>query len=293
MTVAGRSAREGWIRWVAFFCALISVATTFGIVWTLLGQALPFFRAVPLGSFLGGVEWRPTAEPPAFGILPLVAGTLLVTAGAGLIAIPLGLLVAIYLSEYAHPRVRGFLKPALELLAGIPTVVYGYLGLFLVTPALKRIWPETQTTNAAAGAIVVGIMILPFVSSLCEDALEGVPKGLREAAIGLGSTKAETIARIVLPSAMSRVMASFILALSRAMGETMAVALAAGANPNLTFDPRRSVETMSAFIVSTSEGDAAAGTTRYTSLFAVAVVLFFMTLLMHVLAGRTIRRIRG
>jgi phosphate transport system permease protein len=293
MTVAGRASREGWIRWVAFFCALISVATTFGIVWTLLSQALPFFRAVPLGSFLGGVEWRPTAEPPAFGILPLVAGTLLVTVGAGLIAIPLGLLVAIYLSEYAHPRIRGFLKPALELLAGIPTVVYGYLGLFLVTPALKQIWPETQTTNAAAGAIVVGIMILPFVSSLCEDALEAVPKGLREAAIGLGSTKGETIARIVLPSSMSRVMASFILALSRAMGETMAVALAAGANPNLTFDPRRSVETMSAFIVSTSEGDAAAGTTKYTSLFAVAVVLFFLTLLMHVAAGRAIRRIRG
>lgn len=288
----GRAVREGGVRWFAFACALISIVTTFGIVWTLLGSALPFFRSVPIFSFLAGTEWRPSATPAAYGVLPLVCGTLLVTVGAGLIAVPLGLLSAIYLSEYAHPRVRGVLKPALELLAGIPTVVYGYLGLFLVTPALKKVWPDTQATNAAAGAIVVGIMILPLVSSLCEDALAAVPKHLREAGYGLGSTKRETITKIVVPSALSGIMASFILALSRALGETMAVTLAAGSNPTLTLDPRQSVQTMTAYIVSTSEGDAATGTTKYASLFAVGVVLFAFTMLMNYAAQRFVRRYR-
>ncbi len=289
MTRAER--REEGVRLVGFLCALVSVATTFGIVWTLLRGAAPFFRAVPLGSFLGGVEWRPTASPPSFGVLPLVAGTLVVTAGAGLLAMPLSLLGAIYLREYARNPVRRILKPALELLAGIPAVVYGYLGLYLVTPELRRIWPETQATNAAAGAIVVGIMILPIVSSLCEEALGAVPAGLREAADGLGSTRCETVLKVVLPSARRGILAAFILAIARALGETIAVALAAGSNPSLTLDPRRSVETMSAFIVSASEGDAATGTTKYTSLFAVGAALFALTLGLNVLAGRLVRRL--
>ena len=287
-----RGLREGGVRWFAFLCALVSVATTFGIVWTLVGQAAPFFRTVPLGEFLGGAEWRPGAKSPAFGVLPLVCGTLLVTAGAGLIAGPLGVLTAIYLREYARPGVRRLLKPALELLAGIPTVVYGYLGLFLVTPFLKSVWPQTQATNAAAGAIVVGIMILPLVSSLCEEALAAVPRDLREAGYGLGATKRETILEIVLPSARGGIAASLILALSRAVGETMAVALAAGSNPNLTIDPRRSVETMAAAIVNAAEGDAAAGTPQYTALFAVGLALFVLTLSLNVVASRLVRRVR-
>lgn len=289
MTV--RAVREEGVRLFALLCGLVSVVTTFGIVWTLLSQAVPFFHAVPLGSFLGGTEWRPSASPPAFGVLPLVVGTLLVTLGAGLLAMPVGLLSAIYLREYARPEVRRVLKPALELLAGIPAVVYGYVGLFLVTPRLQAIWPETQATNAAAGAIVVGIMILPIVSSLCEEALNAVPRGLREAADGLGSTKVETVLKVVLPSARRGIAAAFVLAVSRALGETMAVALAAGSNPNLTLDPRRSVQTMSAYIVSASEGDAATGTTKYTSLFAVGAALFVLTLGLNVFASRLVRRL--
>ncbi len=283
---------EGGVRGFAFLCALVSVATTFGIVWTLVGQAAPFFRLVPLGAFLGGAEWRPSASPPAFGVLPLVWGTVLVAAGAGLLATPLGLLTAIYLGEYARPEVRRFLKPALELLAGIPTVVYGYLGLFMITPFLKSIWPETQATNALAGMVVVGIMILPLVSSLCEEALGAVPQGLREAGYGLGATKRETIVEIVLPSARGGIAASLILALSRALGETMAVALAAGSNPSLTLDPRRSVETMAAAIVNAAEGDAATGSPQYTALFAVGLALFVLTLFLNVAARRLVRGLR-
>lgn len=257
----------------------------------LLRGAVPFFHDVSPARFLGGTEWRPTANPPAFGILPLAMGTLVVTVGAGLLAMPVGLLSAVYLREYARAPVRRRLKPALETLAGIPAVVYGYLGLYLVTPELRRILPGTQATNAASGAIVVGIMILPIVSSLCEEALGAVPTGLREAAYGLGSTKAETVVRVVLPSARRGILAAFVLGASRALGETIAVALAAGSSPNLTLDPRRSVETMSAFIVSASEGDAATGTTKYTALFAVGAALFALTLGMNVLATRLVRRL--
>jgi phosphate transport system permease protein len=287
-----RAVREGLVRWFCFACAILSVVTTFGIVTVLLVQAIPFFRSVPAVDFFTGTVWKPTPEPGQFGILPLISGTLMITIGAGLIAIPLGLLSAIYLAEYSHSRVRKYLKPMLELLAGIPTVVYGYLGLFLVTPLLRHLIPDIQSSNAAAGAIVVGIMILPLVSSLCEDALSAVPKALREGAYGLGATKMEVTTKIVVPAALSGIMASFILALSRALGETMAVTLAAGSNPDLTLNPAKSIETMTAYIVTTASGDAATGSVRYTSIFAVGVTLFAFTMVMNLIAVRLVRRFR-
>ena len=283
--------REPGVRLFAGLCALISVLTTAGIVWTLLRGAVPFFRVVPPLRFAFGTEWHPGGNPPAYGVLPLAWGTLVVTTGAGLLAMPLGLLAAIYLREIARPAARRVLKPMLETLAGIPAVVYGYLGLTVVTPALRHVWPETQATNALAGAIVVGIMVLPVVSSLCEEALGAVPRGLRDAADGLGSTRTETTLRIVLPSARRGILAAFVLAVSRALGETIAVALAAGSSPSLSLDPRRSVETMGAFIVSTSEGDAATGSTKYTALFAVGAALFALTLALNLIASRLVRRL--
>ena len=264
-----RGLKEGGIKWFTFCCALISVLTTFGIIYVLISQSIPFFQKVSIASFVTGKEWRPSSHPPQFGVLPLVTGTLMITVGAGIIAIPLGLLSAIFLSEYSPPKLRGVLKPALEMLAGIPTVVYGYFGLFFVTPLLAKVWPDIQSSNAASGAVVVGIMILPLVSSLCEDAIRAVPKPLREGAFGLGSTKMEVMTKIVTPAALSGIMASFILALSRALGETMAVTLAAGANPQLTLNPAKAIETMTAFIVTTTRGDAPAGSAMYDSLLAV------------------------
>jgi phosphate transport system permease protein len=216
----------------------------------------------------------------------------MITIGAGIVAIPIGLLTAIFLSEYAPKWMRQILKPALELLAGIPTVVYGYFGLFFVTPMLKPMLPALKSSNALSGAIVVGIMILPLVSSLCEDALRAVPKALREAAYGVGATKMEVITKTVVPAALSGVMAAFILALSRALGETMAVALAAGSNPQLTFNPTESIQTMTAYIVSTAKGDAPYGTVKYNSLFAVGITLFIFTLALNLVASRLVKKFR-
>lgn len=287
-----RGMQEGVAKWLCFAAALVSVVTTFGIVAVLLGQSAPFFQKVPITAFLGGTEWRPTPEPGLFGVLPLITGTLMITVGAGVIAVPIGLLSAIFLSEYAPSRLRNVLKPALELLAGIPTVVYGYLGLFLVTPILRKAIPDIQASNALAGAIVVGIMILPLVSSLCEDAISAVPKAMREGAYGLGATKMEVTTRTVVPAALSGIMASFILALSRALGETMAVTLAAGSTPNLTLNPARQIETMTAYIVNTASGDAEAGSVRYTSIFAVGVTLFVFTMAMNLVATKLVKRFR-
>ncbi len=287
-----RGVSENIVKWLCFACALVSIITTFGIVYVLLSQSLPFFREVSPVKFFTGTVWAPTPEPGKFGVLPLITGTLMITVGAGIIAVPLGLLSAIFLSEYASKRIRGFLKPTLELLAGIPTVVYGYFGIFFVTPLLRHFIPEIQSSNAASGAIVVGIMILPLVSSLCEDALTAVPLALREGAYGLGATKMEVTTKIVVPAALSGVMASFILALSRALGETMAVTLAAGSDPVLTFNPAKAIETMTAYIVSTSKGDAGVGTIRYNSIFAVGVTLFFFTMVMNLIATRLVKKFR-
>jgi phosphate transport system permease protein len=286
------SARVRWKESAILVCALLSIATTFGIVFVLLRESILFFREVSFAEFFTGTNWSPTIKPESYGVLPLVAGTLQITVGAGLIALPLGLLAAIYLSEYARASVRNVLKPLLEILAGIPTVVYGYFGLFFVTPMLRNFFPSVEVFNAASGFIVVGIMILPLVSSLCEDAITAVPKSLREGAYGLGSTKFEVTTKIVVPGALSGIMAAFMLALARAVGETMAVTLACGSTPKLTLNPAESIETMTAYIVRISKGDTPAGTTTYYTLFAVGITLFAMTLVMNVLSQKLVKRFR-
>ena len=285
--------QEAGVRLLTFTCALVSVITTLGIIYVLAEETAQFFTKVSIIEFFTGTRWAPLFKPASFGILPLACGTFLVALGAGLFALPLGLLSAIYLSEYASPRVRHSLKPALEILAGIPTVVYGYFGVVFVTPLLRSIFPNVEVFNAASGAIVVGIMILPLVSSLCEDALTAVPRSLREGAYAMGATKMEVTLRVVVPAALSGIMASFILALSRAVGETMAVTLAAGATPKLTLDPTESIQTMTAYIVQVSLGDTPVGTREYQTIFAVGMTLFVVTLLMNLLAIRLVKRFRN
>ncbi|MDX2065754.1 MAG: phosphate ABC transporter permease subunit PstC [Fimbriimonadaceae bacterium] len=292
--VPTRLPHERVIRAVCFLCAAISIATTIGIILTLGTQAVEFFTKtkVSLGEFLTGTEWSPNFLDPKFGVLPLVCGTLLITVGACVVAVPLGLLTAIYLAEYAQPQVRRIVKPVLELLAGIPTVVYGYVALIHLTPLLRKVIPDLQIFNALSGSIVVGIMILPLVSSLCEDAISAVPRGLREGGYGLGSTKLEVTMRIVLPSALSGIMAGFILAISRAIGETMAVSLAAGQRPTLTTDYRQSIETMTAYIVQVSKGDTPSGSVESLTVFAVGAALFVVTFSLNILAQWLVRKYR-
>ncbi len=287
-----QSGKERFIRYLCLASALISIFTTAAIIVILVGESLGFFREVGLREFLFGTKWEPNAATPKFGVLPLLTGTLVITIGSALIAVPLGLLTAVFMSEYAPKRVRNILKPALELLAGIPTVVYGYLALNLITPLLKHVIPNLRPTNALAGAIVVGIMILPLVSSLCEDAISSVPRGLREGAYGLGATKLEVTTKIVVPAALSGIMAAFILALSRAIGETMAVTLASGSTPNLTLNPAESIQTMTSYIVNTSKGDLPAHSLKFSTIFAVGVSLFVMTMLMNMLASYLVRKFR-
>ncbi len=284
---------ENSIWGVSFLCALVSIATTLGILFVLSREAYEFFNRVSPLVFFSSTRWAPLFNPPDYGILPLVCGTALIAVGAGLFALPLGLLSAIFMSEYASPRLRSTLKPLLEILAGIPTVVYGYFGLFFITPILRKVFPSVEVFNAASGAIVVGIMILPLVSSLCEDALTAVPRSLREGAYGLGATKMEVSLKIVTPAALSGIVASFILAISRAVGETMAVTLAAGATPKLTLNPAESIQTMTAYIVQISKGDTPAGTPEYYSIYAVGVTLFLATLFMNIMAHRLVKRFRN
>ena len=293
-----RSLVEGGVWVFLLFCTMISVLTTAGIITVLGVESFGFFRksGVSLLDFLAGMELRPDASPPRFGIFPLIWGTFVVAAGSSLVALPIGLLSAIYLSEYAPRRVRGALKPALELLAGIPSIVYGYLALLLVTPALKAVLEplgfHVETFNALSACIVVGVMIIPMVSSLSEDVLSAVPLALREAGYALGATKFEVSTRVVLPAALSGVVASFILAISRAIGETMAVVLAAGMRPQVTLNPLTSVETMTAYIVAVFGGEASYGSVEFLSLFAVGMSLFVITLTLNVLSGLVLRRYR-
>ena len=260
-----------------FLCALLSVGTTVGIIGILTVETAAFLREVPILDFLFGTEWTPLFSVPQFGVLPLVAGTALVSVIAMLVALPMGLLSAIYLSEYANSRVRRVLKPVLELLAGVPTVVYGYFALLFVTPILQGYLPQLATANALSPGIVMGIMILPLVSSLSEDAMRAVPNGLREGSYALGATKMQTSLRVVVPAAFSGITAAFILAVSRAVGETMIVAIAAGQQPNLTWNPTEQVETMTAYIVQVSLGDTPQGTLEYRTIFAVGMLLFIGT----------------
>ena len=272
-----------------FLCALLSVVTTAGIIWVLARETLNFFRQVSVVSFLTGTQWTPLFQPSSFGVLPLVGGTLMIVVGAALVAIPLGLGTGIFLSEYASARLRGILKPVLEILAGIPTVVYGYFALTFVTPQLGRIFPSIQIFNAASASIVVGVMILPMIASLCDDALRAVPQALRHAGYALGATRLEVSTRVVLPGAFSGVLASFVLALSRAIGETMAVTLAAGATPRLTANPLESIQTMTAYIVQVSLGDTPAGSMAYLTVYAVGMLLFMITLAMNLIGNRILR----
>jgi phosphate transport system permease protein len=279
-------------------CALITVLTTVGIILVLSIQSWEFFRTTHVSpfAFLFGTELKPDALSPKFGIVPLIWGTFMIAAGSSVIALPIGLLSAIYLSEYAPRALRAVLKPALELLAGIPTIVYGYLALLLVTPLLKRAFEplgvRVETFNALSACIVVGVMIIPLVSSMSEDVLSAVPRGLREAAYGLGATKFEVSTRIVLPAGLSGVFASFILALSRAVGETMAVVLASGMRPQITLNPLTSVETMTTYIVQIISGDAPYGTPKYLSLFAVGLTLFCVTFVLNIISGIVLRHFR-
>ena len=270
----------------------MSIFTTVGIVSVLIFEAALFFQEVSIFEFLTGTRWTPLFASKHFGILPLVTGTLLTSVGAMLVALPLGLLSAIYLSEYAPDPLRRALKPVLEVLAGIPTVVYGYFALLFVTPLLRGISDNISVFNGLSAAIVMGIMILPMVSSLSEDAMRSVPRSLREGAYALGSTKLEVSTRVVIPAALSGIVAAFILAMSRAIGETMIVTVAAGQNPNFTLNPFVPIETMTAYIVQVSMGDTPTGTLEFKTIFAVALSLFVITLGMNLLSQFIVRRFR-
>lgn len=255
-------------------------------------ETINFFKQVSVWDFLTGTRWSPILKPTSYGVLPLVVGTLLVSTIAMAVALPAGLGAAIFLSEYAPDRVRRIIKPILEVLAGIPTVVYGYFALTFVTPQLQALIPDLLVFNALSAGLVMGIMIIPMVSSLSEDAMVAVPRSLREAAYALGATRFEVALRVVVPAALSGIIASFILGLSRAIGETMLVTIAAGATPRMTFNPIESIQTMTAFIVQLSLGEAARGSPEYNAIFAVGFLLFVMTLLMNVLGHFAVTRWR-
>ncbi len=281
-----------------FVCAVLSVAVTVGIVAVLLVDTVQFFRHSSLVEFLTGTVWAPgqgAGEDGRYGLLPLLNGTLMIGLGSLVVGLPLGLLTAIYLSEYASRRVRGVLKPTLEILAGIPTVVVGFFALQFVTPSLLRpILGEERVFifNAAAGSIAVGLMILPIIASISEDAMRAVPASLREAAFGLGASRRQVSLRVVVPAALSGIAASVILGLSRAVGETMAVTIAAGNSPKLTWNYFESIQTLTASIAQTVQGEVAAGTARYDALFALGMTLFLMTLAMNLISARIVRRFR-
>ncbi len=276
---------EPAIEWALFLCALLSIGTTIGIIVVLAVETWEFLREVPIAEFLFGTEWTPLFAMPRFGVLPLVIGTALVSSIAMIVALPMGLLSAIYLSEYADPRVRRTVKPILEVLAGVPTVVYGYFALLFVTPLLQRFIPDLAGFNALGPGIVMGIMILPLVSSLAEDAMQGVPRGLREGSHALGATKMQTSLKVVVPAAFSGITAAFILAVSRAIGETMIVAIAAGQQPRLTLNPLVPIETMTAYIVQVSLGDTPQGTLEYRTIFAVGMLLFLGTFMLNLVSA--------
>ncbi len=268
---------EWIIERLLFLCAALSVLTTAGIIVVLAVETYEFLRDVSIVEFLTGTEWTPLFANQHFGVLPLVAGTMLVSAIAMVVALPMGLLSAIYLSEYSPSGFRRVVKPILEILAGVPTVVYGYFALTFVTPLLQQVFPALSGFNALSPGLVMGLMILPLVSSLSEDAMRAVPRGLREGSYALGATRMQTALKVVVPAAFSGITAAFILAVSRAIGETMIVAIAAGQQPRLTGNPFVPIETMTAYIVQVSLGDTPQGTIEYRTIFAVGMLLFLMT----------------
>lgn len=283
---------ERLIRGFLFFCAAVSILTTAGIIVVLGTESAGFFKEVSLLEFFTGTEWQPSIGK--FGIAPLFTATLTTSLTAMAVALPLGLAVAIYLAEYARPKVRETLKPVLEVLAGVPTVAYGYFALTVVTPFLRGILGQenVEVYNTLSAGLVMGVLILPLISSMCEDALSSVPGSLREAAYAMGATKLETSVKIIVPAAFSGIAAAFILGLSRAVGETMIVALAAGAGPRLTLNPLRSAETMTGHIVRISGGDLSYDSMDYRSLFAIALVLFVSTLFLNILSRSIVKKYR-
>ncbi|WLR60533.1 phosphate ABC transporter permease subunit PstC [Guptibacillus hwajinpoensis] len=284
---------EKLVPGLLLLCAIISVLTTLGIVFTLIVETVTFFNNVSIVEFFTNKDWYPFFESdPDYGIWPLISGTLMITGIAMLVAIPFGLAAAIYLSEYASDRVRRFIKPILEVLAGIPTIVYGFFALTFVTPVLQNIIPSLPVFNALSPGIVIGIMIIPMIASLSEDAMSSVPNAIREGALGVGATRFEVAVKVVLPAALSGIIASFVLAISRAIGETMIVTVAGGATPKLTLDVTESIQTMTSYIVQVSLGDAGFGTTIYYSIYAVGMTLFLFTLIMNLIAQYISRRFR-
>lgn len=290
---------------VLFACSTVSIVVTAAILVVLLietvipfGEEKPFFAQVSIVEFLTATEWTPTFSIKHFGVLPLVCGTFLVAFIAALVGLPMGMLSAIYLAEYSSPRTRSIVKPILEVLSGLPTVVYGYFALIFVTPYIVQpvfhrwLGLEVDATNALSAGIVMGLMIMPMVCSLSEDALRAVPRSLREAGYALGSTKYDVSLKVVVPAALSGIVAAFLLALARAIGETMLVAIAAGNSPRMTLNPLSSIQTMTTFIVNTTKGDTPSGTIEYKSLYAVALCLFVMTFLMNVISHQVMRRYR-
>ena len=285
--------REGPVASILWTCAFVSIATTVAIIGILSYETYAFAREVSLLRLVADTQWTPLFVDKHFGIWPLLAGTMLTTVIAMAIALPLGLLSAIYMAEFATPRARRILKPTLELLAGVPTIVYGYFALVVLTPLLQRIVPGLAGFNALSPGLVMGVMIVPMVSSLSEDALSSVPNTLKEGAYALGATRLGTLFKVSLPSASSGIVAAIILAMSRAVGETMIVAIAAGQQPRLTLDPRVPVETMTAYIVQVGMGDVPTGTLEYGTIFVVGAVLFCMTFAFNLASRRFARKYRG
>jgi len=293
-----RAARRRWgekvVKGFLGLAAIISLLTTAGIVYALAEETVVFLREVPIHDFLFGTKWSPLFNPPSFGVLPLVAGTFATSAIALVVAIPLGLGSAIYLSEYARPRVRKTIKPMLELLAGVPTIVFGYFALTFFTPSILRdlLGLHVGIFNALAAGIIIGFLIIPIVASISEDAMRSVPQSLREGAFGLGASKFQVSLRVVFPAALSGIVASVVLAMSRAVGETMVVLIAGGQQPQWGTDVGQSMETLTAFIGATAKGDAATGSIAYKTIFAVGMTLFLITLVLNIISIRFVRRYR-
>ena len=283
---------EWFIRLILGLAALVSVVTTVGIVISLLLPAIEFFTEISLWEFFTGTAWAPLFEPGSFGVLPLIQATFLVTFWALLVAAPAGLGTAIFLSEYASPRARNILKPAIEILAAIPTVVYGYFALTAVTPLLRSIGVQVEIFNVLAGGLVIGVMLIPTIASLSEDAMSAVPQALRDGAYGLGADRLQVATRVVVPAAISGIIASFVLGISRAVGETMIVLIAVGQLPQLTFDPRAPMETLTAFIGATGNGDLPTGSIEYKTIFAVGLTLFAITYAINLFSIRLVRKFR-
>lgn len=279
-----KSFTERIIEFIIRLFAALSILVTVAIVVTLIMESVPFFQEVSIVEFLTTTVWSPNSHPGQFGVIPLLVGTFMIVIISAIFALPMGLGAAVYMSEYATPKIRSWVKPILELLAGIPSVVYGFFALKFITPVVQMIFPQASVFNALSAAIAVGIMITPTVASLSEDALKAVPTSIREASYGLGTTRFETIKNIIIPAGFSGIMASFILAISRAIGETMIVAIAAGATPVLTFSPLNSIQTMTGYIVNKVQGEVVVGSLEYQTIYAVALLLFILTLFFNYVA---------